>query len=198
MEKGQNSNHPKEGACINIEPIRTKKTIQDLKTLLASNPFDSALFIVGINTNLRASDLLNLKVEQVKDLKAGDSIELKEKKTRKKKIVKFNQNAIDAIQRLLASREYSESDYLFIGQRGTVISVPALNLKIKRWMKRLNVKGNYGSHTLRKTWAFLQYTFNNAQLPKLMEAMNHSSQKITLRYIGIQEKEIADLYDFNI
>lgn len=198
MEKGQNSNHPAEGSCINIEPIRTKKTIQDLKTLLAGNPFDSALFIVGINTNLRASDLLNLKVEQVKDLKAGDSVELKEKKTGKKKLVTLNQNAIDAIQTLLASREYSEGDYLFIGQRGTVISVPALNLKIKRWMKRLNIKGNFGSHSLRKTWAFMQYSFNNAQIPDLMEAMNHSSQKITLRYIGIQEATIKRLYDFNI
>ena len=198
MKKGQNTNHPKVGACINIEPIRTKKTISDLKTLLAGNPFDTALFIVGINTNLRASDLLNLRVEQVKDLKAGDSIELKEKKTRKKKMVTFNQNAIDAIQALLASKEYSEGDYLFKGQRGTVISVPALNLKIKRWMKRLNVKGNFGSHTLRKTWAFMQYTFNHAPVPDLMEAMNHSSQKITLRYIGIQEATIKRLYDFNI
>jgi hypothetical protein len=39
-----------------------------------------ALFIIGINTNLLASDLLRLKVGQVKDLKAGDTVEIKEKK----------------------------------------------------------------------------------------------------------------------
>jgi len=175
-----------------------KSTIMDLKKLLEGNHFDYALFVVGINTNLRASDLLGLKVDDVKDLKAGDSIKLKEKKTSKKKMVTFNATTIEAIKSLINSREYLEGDYLFIGQRGTVIGVPALNLKIKRWMKRLNVKGNYGSHTLRKTWAYMQYQYNHAPLPNLMTALNHSSQAITLRYICIPDAEIKGLYDYEI
>jgi integrase len=194
MEKGQNSNHPRKGSSINIEPIRKKKTIADLKALLADKPLDLALFVVGINTNLRASDLLSIKVDMVKDLKAGDSLELKEKKTKKKKMVTFNAAAISAINGLINSRDYDAGDYLFIGQRGSVLSVPALNLKIKRWAKRLNLKGNYGCHSLRKTWAFFQYRFFNVQLPVLMKALNHSSQAITLRYIGIQEKDLNDVY----
>jgi integrase len=194
MEKGQNTNHPKEGSSINIEPIRKKKTIQDLKTLLADKPLDLALFTVGINTNLRAGDLLSLKVDDVKDLKPGDSLELKEQKTRKKKMVTFNNSAIEAIQNLIDSRDYDPGDHLFIGQRGNVLTVPALNLKIKRWMKRLNLKGNYGCHSLRKTWAFHQYKFHNTQLPKLMKALNHSSQAITLRYICIQDQDMAKIY----
>ena len=194
MKKGQNFNHPKAGSSINIAPIRSKRTISDLKKLLADKPLDYALFVVGINTNLRASDLLSLKVPQVKDLKPGDSFELKEKKTRKKKMVTFNGAAIDAIRGLLSSREYNQGDYLFIGQRGNVLSVPALNLKIKRWMKRLNLKENFGCHSLRKTWAYFQYRFFNVKLPMLMKALNHSSQAITLRYIGIQEQEINDIY----
>jgi integrase len=194
MQKGQNTNHPVKGSSINIEPIRKKSTIADIKKLLADKPLDLALFTVGINTNLRASDLLSIKVDQVKNLKAGDSLELKERKTRKKKMVTFNGAAISAINGLLDSKDYDIDDFLFIGQRGSVLSVPALNLKIKRWMKRLNLKGNYGCHTLRKTWAFFQYRFFNVQLPMLMKALNHSSQAITLRYIGIQEKELNDVY----
>jgi len=196
MEKGQNQNHPVKGSSINIEPIRSKTDINNLKTILKDKPFDYALFVMGINTNLRASDLLNIKVNQVNDLKAGDSIEIRERKTGKKKLVTLNGNALEAIKGLLQSREYDLDDYLFIGQRGSVISVPALNLKVKRWMKRLNVKGNFGTHSLRKTWAYHQYKFNNAPLPMLMKALNHSSQAVTLRYIGIQEKEIADLYSY--
>jgi integrase len=197
MEKGQNFNHPVKGSSINIEPIRTKKAIADLKKLLSDKPLDMALFTVGINTNLRASDLLSLKVNQVKSLKTNDSIELKEKKTSKKKMVTFNENAVKAINGLLASKEYLIDDFLFIGQRGNVLSVPALNLKIKRWMKRLNLKGNYGTHSLRKTWAFMQYRFCNTALPELMKALNHSSQAITLRYLGIQEKDMQKLYSNN-
>ena len=83
MKKGENTNHPKEGSSINIEPIRKKSVIADIKKLLRDRPLDYALFVVGINTNLRASDLLNLTVEQVVDLKKGDSLEVKEKKTGK-------------------------------------------------------------------------------------------------------------------
>ena len=194
MEKGQNTNHPKKGSSINIEPIRKKKTIQDLKRLLADKPLDMALLTVGINTNLRAGDLLSLKVDDLRDLKPGDSLELKERKTGKKKLTTFNKPSIEAIQGLINSRDYDPGDHLFIGQRGNVLSVPALNLKIKRWMKRLGLKGNYGCHSLRKTWAFHQYRHFNVQLPVLMKALNHSSQSTTLRYLGIQSKDLNDVY----
>lgn len=194
MKKGQNLNHPRKGSAINIEPLKKKSTIADIKTLLADKPLDYALFVVGINTNLRAGDLLSLKVDAVKDLKAGDSLEIKEGKTKKKKMVTFNGSAISAIKGLINSRDYDIDDFLFIGQRGNVLSVPALNLKIKRWMKRLNLKGNYGCHSLRKTWAFFQHKFFNVPLPKLMMALNHSSQKITLAYICIPDEEIKDIY----
>jgi integrase len=198
MKKGQNTNHPEKGSRIKIEPFKSKKTIADLQKLLAGNPFDFALLKVGLNTNLRASDLLNLKVEQVKDLKPNDVLGIREKKTGKEKMIKFKAGTISAIQNLLKSRDYEENDFLFIGQRGSVIRVESLNLKIKRWAKRLNLKGNFGSHTFRKTWAYMQYKFNNAPLPKLMKALNHSSQAITLRYICVPEKEIADLYDYEL
>lgn len=199
MEKGENSNRPKKGSIIKVEPIRKVKTIKDLKTLLSEKPLDLALFTVGINCALRASDLLSLTVGQVKKLKPKDSLTIREGKTKKLKTVTFNKNMVDSIQKLLSSRDSLEDeDFLFIGQRGNVLSVPALNLKIKRWMKRLNVKGNFGCHSLRKTWCFHQYTRNNVPLPTLMKALNHSSQAITLRYIGIEPREIEDLANFEL
>ena len=199
MKKGENTNRPKKGSIIQVEPIRKVKTIKDLKTLLADKPLDLALFTIGINCALRASDLLSLTVGQVKNLKAKDSLTIREHKTSKVKVVTFNKTMADAVQNLLSSRNnLDEEDFLFIGQRGNVLSVPALNLKIKRWMKRLNVKGNYGCHSLRKTWCFHHYTRNNVPLPTLMKALNHSSQAITLRYIGIEEKDIEDLAEFEL
>ena len=85
MKKGQNHNHPKKGSTIKVEPIETKKDIQTIKKLLADKPLDLALFTVGINTNLRASDLLRIKVKQVKDLNPNDEIVLNEKKNQKGK-----------------------------------------------------------------------------------------------------------------
>ena len=77
MQKGQNYNHPKKGSSIKVDPIKSKQDIQTIKKLLADKPLDYALFVIGINTNLRASDLLRIKVGQVKDLKPNDEITLK-------------------------------------------------------------------------------------------------------------------------
>jgi hypothetical protein len=50
-------NHPRKGARIKVEPFRDIQDIQNIKRLLRDRPRDLCLFIVGINTNLRASDL---------------------------------------------------------------------------------------------------------------------------------------------
>ena len=149
MKKGQNHNHPQKGSTIKVEPIKSKKDIQTIKKLLADKHLDLALFTVGINTNLRASDLLRIKVRQVKDLKPNDEIVLNEKKTKKERRINLNKACIEAIQGLLASKEYADKDYLFMGQRG-VLTVPTVNAKVKAWCRAINLKGNYGSHTLRK------------------------------------------------
>ena len=73
-----NINHPAAGQSISVQPIKRTKDIETIKKLLAEKPRDLCLFILGINTNLRASDLLQLKAAQVRGLKAGDEIALKE------------------------------------------------------------------------------------------------------------------------
>ena len=69
MVKGQNWNRPQPGDQIKVEPIRRKKDIDSIKKLIAGNARDSALFTLGINTNLRASDLLRIRAGQVRDRK---------------------------------------------------------------------------------------------------------------------------------
>ncbi len=107
MKKAQNFNHPKAGSLIKVEPIKTTKDIRSIKKLLADNPRDLCLFTLGINTNLRASDLLNLKAVQVRDLKPMDSFELKEKKTGKARRITLNKACTDSVKLLLSSLQYS-------------------------------------------------------------------------------------------
>ena len=193
MQKGENFNHPKKGSSTKVEPIRSKKQIQTIKKLLADKPLDYALFVIGINTNLRASDLLRIKVDQVKDLKPNDEIVLNEQKTRKERRINLNKACVEAVQRILESKEYQDKDYLFTGQRGC-LTVPAVNAKVKSWCRALNLKGNYGSHSLRKTWGYHQRVTFNTDLPRLMVCFNHSTQRQTLDYLCIQPQEIKDVY----
>jgi integrase len=189
----QRQNHPKKGSKIKVEPIRQMKDINNLKKLLADKLRDYCLFIVGINTNLRASDLLGLTAGQVRGLKPGDDIEIKEIKTHKSRRLTLNKACINAINGLLASRSYNDLDKLFQGQRGP-ITVSYLNRLVKSWTKALNLRGNYGSHTLRKTFGFVKHTVQGASLPELMVCFNHSTQRQTLDYLCIQEATIRNIY----
>jgi len=194
MVKGQNNNRPQQGDQIKVEPIRKRKDIENIKKLLADNARDSALFTLGINTNLRASDLLRIRAGQVRDLKPGDSIHLKEKKTGKFRMVTLNKACIQGIQRLLASRPYADEDLLFTGQRGP-LTVPSVHRLVKGWCRDINLKGNYGSHSLRKTWGYHQRVTFGTDIPRLMVCFNHSTQRQTLEYLCIQPEEIRHVYE---
>ena len=194
MKKGENYNRPKRGSNIKVDPIKDKKQIQTIKKLLSDKPVDYALFVVGINTNLRASDLLSIKVHQVKDLKPNDEIVLNEKKTKKERRITLNSACISAIRRLLVSKKYTDEDFLFTGQRG-VLTVPTVNQKVKSWCRTINLTGNFGSHTLRKTFGYHQRVTFGTDLPTLMEIFNHSTQKQTLAYLCVQPDEIRNVYE---
>ena len=194
MQKGQNYNHPRKGSSIRVDPIKSTKDIRNIKKLLADRPLDFCLFTIGININLRASDLLRIKVGQVKDLNPNDEITLIEKKTKKERRITLNKACISAIQALLATKPYKDEDLLFIGQRGC-LTVPTVNQKVKSWCRAFNLKGNYGAHTLRKTFGYHQRVTFGTDLPTLMEIFNHSTQKQTLTYLCVQPDEIRNVYE---
>lgn len=191
------SNHPKKGSTIKVEPIREQKDIKLIKKLLADKPRDLAIFTLGTNTNLRASDLLRITVGQVRHLKPGEHFTIREKKTGKLKSITINKTVHDSIGEMLFSAmpDAGDNDYLFQSRKGGgPLSVPYLNSLVKSWCREINLKGNYGSHTMRKTFGYMHRTLFNTDIPTLMTMFNHSSQKQTLTYLGIQPAEIKDAY----
>ena len=67
-----------------VQPIRDKKQIDKMKDYLQKQNYrDYVLFILGINSGLRISDLLGLTVE---DVKGKDRIILREKKQIRQRI----------------------------------------------------------------------------------------------------------------
>jgi hypothetical protein len=49
---------------------------------------------------------------------------------------------------------------------------------------------NYGAHSLRKTWGYIQRTVYGVGFEILCKRFNHSSPAITMRYLGIEDKEV--------
>ena len=170
-----------------VDPIRNKEYINAVKRVLReSGSRNLLLFLLGINTGLRVSDLLNLKVRDVKD---KDSVQIREKKTRKKK--KF---PIPSEIRLFIC-EYVQnkapSRYLFKSRKS---NKPISRVQAYRIIKdACEVLGIYhtGTHSLRKTFGYHFYK-KTKDIAMLQKILNHSSQDITLRYIGVTQEVIDD------
>ncbi len=192
--QGSNPHHPKKGSQIKVEPIKDIKDIKTIKKMISNNPLHYCIFILGINTNLRASDLCRIKAGQVKNIKSGDEIEIKERKSKKYRRITLNNQCVQAINKLLETRDYKDDEPLLTGQRGP-INERTIHKYVKRWCNAINLKGNYGSHTLRKTWGYHQRVTFGRGIPELMQAFNHSSQKQTLDYLCVQPSEIKSLYE---
>ena len=181
-----------------VEPIKNVRDINKIKQYLygKDNKRDYCIFVVGINVGLRAGDLLSLKIKDVTDGNTiFDTVTIKEQKTGKTRNFALNKNAKEAIQLYINSlADYDFEDYLFKSRKGGHLGVRPLHHIIKTLTNDLGIKGNFGTHTLRKTMAYHRY-INNVPLETLQKLLNHSSSAITLRYIGITQKVIIDCYN---
>jgi hypothetical protein len=64
---------------------------------------------------------------------------------------------------------------------------------VKKWTKEINMRGNFGAHSLRKTWGCVQRTVFGVGFEILCRKFNHSSPAITMRYLGIEDKEVQNI-----
>jgi len=196
MEKVLNPNHPKKGSTIRVDPIRSRENIASIKKLLSDEPRNLLLFTMGINNGLRVSDLLKLKVEQVRYVKINEGITIKESKTGKYNTLFVNKAVYKALQNYFEKAKPHDSDWLFPNKKNRVehISPIAVNLLVKRWTKAINLKsGNYGAHTLRKTFGYIQRMEYKVGFEVLAKRYNHASPAVTMRYLGIEDKEVNEI-----
>lgn len=196
--KGENPNHPRKGSSLRVEPIRDLAVIARIKAnLLAARQYRNyCLFVVGINTAWRANELLSIRVGQVRHLQAGDCLSLKQSKTGTYRQTPVNRNAVRAIRLWLRHHPQADDDAapLFPSQRSGRLGVPALCNLVKRWCQKAGVFGQYGSHTLRKTWGYHQRVSFKAPLALISRAFGHASERQTLTYVGILPLEIMRLF----
>ena len=194
FQPGQNPHHPPKGSRIKVHPIRDRKAIFRIKAILADKPRDLALFVIGINTAFRAGDLCRINVGDVRYLAPGGEMELREQKTGKIRRVTLNKTCVEAVQRLLEAFPGKDGDLLLRTNRGTPLTTSYVNKLVKGWCRDVGLRGNYGSHSLRKTWGYHQRKTFGTSLPILMEAFGHASQRQTLDYLCIQAQELKDIY----
>lgn len=170
-------------AIRTMEPLRDKKDIEAMKNLMPTIR-DKVMFSLGINTGLRISDLVTLRCADFKT----DTIEIREKKTGKIKAFKLNPAIASMVQDYI--NLYPREWLLPSRRHGCHLSErQALDI-IKAAAEKLGLE-HIGTHTLRKTFGYQAWK-KGISLAYIMEAMNHSSIKITKRYLGITQDELND------
>lgn len=174
-----------------VEPIRKLKDVRLIAQHLADRPRDMALFTLGINSNLRASDMVVLTVGQVRAALEDGGVLVREQKTGKRRHLHLNKAVVQALGPVIDGRDDHEP--LFTGQRGP-LTVPTVSRMVKRWCGHVNLRGNYAAHSLRKTWGYHQRVTFGVDIPTLMVAYNHSTQRQTLDYLCVQEREVRDCF----
>ena len=179
---------------MKVEPIRDRQKIEDIKKLLSGEPRNYCLFISGINNGLRAGDLLSLKVYQVKNKKIGDYTQIKEEKTGKINYFYINKTIKKSIDNLIKTYNLSDNDYLFPSRKGKEkMTTYTVNRLVKNWTKSVGLQGNYGSHSLRKTWGYQQRANFGVSWELISKRYNHSNPAETRVYLGISDTEITNI-----
>lgn len=188
-----------------VEPLRSKHHIALIKNLLKgqSRFRDLLLFIVGMNSALRISDLLQLKLSHVVDDQGRIRTHfwIREEKRGKRQDVVINQSIRQAFDSYLAAYPTITSNlehYLFFSTNlgDFVYSAPLKRAQAWKLLSTIchqaGLRGNFGTHTLRKTWGY-HARMQGVDLALIMHKLNHSSLAYTKRYLGITDDELEDV-----
>ena len=174
--------------------VRTKTALRNLN-----------LFDLGIAVGLRAGDLVQLKASHfmTKEGTQRDNLYVIEEKTGKGREIYIDKRDFDTVCAYVDKAGILYDGYLFPSQKGGCITRKSLNDDIIiPTIKKIGWNPiYYGSHTLRKTFAYQFYASANTlshergyrALSILCRELHHSSEAITLAYIGIDKEEVQEI-----
>ena len=167
------------------EPIKSKKDIKAVEQYLKEhNERDYVLWVLGVNSGLRVSDIVGLNVSDVVD---KTHITIIEKKTQKRKSFYINDKLKRVLKPFIKDRDLNEP--LFLGKQGKRLDRKQVYRFLIDTCNKVGIKSKVSTHTMRRTFGYHHYQqYKDAII--LQKIFNHSSQRITLMYIGVDQDEI--------
>ena len=154
---------------------------------------------VSYCTALRVSDTLSLTWKQIL---CKDELIKKEQKTSKIRTISFNESVKTKLQilyELLGSPDINT--LIFVNTRtGNPYTREYINRRLKYFKMKYNLKiKHFSTHTFRKTFGRQVYDSmgqSHKALMRLNRVFRHSDAATTLRYIGINDDEISEVYNY--
>lgn len=185
-----------------VELKKIKKYYREVKP----NKRNFLLIICGLNTALRISDILKLRWKDVYNenlLSFKSHIDVKEQKTGKKTTVFINNNLKEALASFLKDIIAKKGklcdvmeQFIFLGQKSTnkpISRIQAFRI-ISEAAKKCLLSHKVSCHSLRKTFGY--HAWKKGVSPALLTSIyNHSSYKITTRYLGIDQDDRDEVFE---
>lgn len=186
------------------EPIKSISQINAIKNQLKwSNKIrDLLLFELWINSALRISDLLSIRVCHLfdSDLNIKSYFDIKESKTNKTHRVSITPKVKKTLE--IYKKEYDnivndQNSFIFFHTKKSPIWSKSINrwmarILIQEWCKSVWLQGSYWWHTLRKT-RWYQARMKWVSIELIQHNLNHSNIAVTKRYLWITDDELAKI-----
>jgi integrase len=155
------------------------------------NRRDGLMYAMGIYIGLRISDILLLRVRDVKK----QTIRIREQKTGKEKVIPVNKFLRKLIDEYVA--DMKDYEFLFRSPKKNtnkpITRQQAYNI-LSDAARNFGIEQGIGTHTMRKTFGYHYYQKTH-DIASLMEIYNHDREEVTLRYIGITQDTISNIYN---
>lgn len=145
------------------------------------NPQISMILTLQGNLGLRISDCINLKLSDIVKDAGRYRLNIAEKKTGKKREFTIPEEVYNYILRYMLEMGIKPNQRLFS------IGVRAVQKHLKITADYLGLEG-IGTHSLRKFFCTQIYNNNQFNIEICRVLMQHSSNLVTQRYIGLQPR----------
>ena len=186
--------------CRPLEEAEVQATLAALDGPYATR--DRALFLLGVRSGFRISELLSLRLMDVtRHGKPLERVTVARKHMKKKvegRTIVLHPEAKVALCEWLVELHalgYMTSDtFVFQSRKGrnaALSRVQAYRI-LQEAYERAGVSGSTGTHTMRKTFANRVYSRLNGDLIKTQKALGHRNINSTVSYLSFREEEIDE------
>lgn len=169
------------------KPIKDKEVVKNILIALEKeNKRNAIMFGLGVYCGFRISDILNLKV---KDVRRKWNLKIKQQKTGKYIEMPLNRELKKIID--IYTNEMNDTDYLIKSRKGSnrAISETQAYRIMQEIAKEFKLK-EIGCHSTRKTFAYWLYIDNKKDIGLVQKALGHKSSATTLAYIDMDKERV--------
>ena len=186
-----------------VLPIKDSNVLTEVQDTLLHNfragRRNYTIFQVGKATLLRVSDVMRLRWTDIfnENGTVRQNAFIHDKKTGKANLLYLKTIQTDLLTyQAWYQKQKLHSTWLFPSTQH-----PDRHITEKQFYKIMSKTGdllgiNYlGTHTMRKTGAYRVYTQSNYNIGLVMNLLNHSSETMTLTYLGLDQASTENMLD---